>query len=82
LFYLYRIHKYELNPDLSLNAVISLNPDVLKDAEARDKGKKKGLLYGMPILLKDNIGYDKLPPQQVQKCSKTTEQRMPLLCKG
>jgi len=61
LFYLYRIHKYELNPDLSLNAVISLNPDVLKDAEARDKGKKKGLLYGMPILLKDNIGYDKLP---------------------
>ncbi len=61
LFYLYRIHKYELNPDLSLNAVISLNPDVLKDAKAKDKGKSKGLLYGMPILLKDNIGYDNLP---------------------
>lgn len=61
LFYLYRIHKYELNPELSLNAVISLNPDVLKEAAAKDKGKKKGLLYGMPILLKDNIGYDNLP---------------------
>lgn len=61
LFYLYRIHKYELNPEVSLNAIISLNPDVLKEAKAKDKGKKKGLMYGMPILLKDNIGYDKLP---------------------
>lgn len=42
-----------------LNAVIELNPDALKEAEARDAerkaGKARGPLHGIPVLLKDNI---------------------------
>lgn len=43
----------------ALNAVIELNPDALKEADARDAdrkaGKVRGPLHGVPILLKDNI---------------------------
>ena len=43
----------------TLNAVIELNPDALKEADARDAerkaGKRRGALHGIPILLKDNI---------------------------
>ncbi len=42
-----------------LNAVIELNPDALKDADALDAerkaGKVRGPLHGIPVLLKDNI---------------------------
>jgi len=42
-----------------LNSVIELNPDALKEADARDKdrkaGKVRGPLHGIPVLLKDNI---------------------------
>ncbi len=60
LFYLYRIRKFESDSTKSLNAIISLNADVLKEARGRDKNRKSGFLsemsiYGMPILLKDNI---------------------------
>lgn len=61
LFYLQRIYRYELDNGTTLNTVIALNPDVLE--EARDKDhirltEAPGRLhpvYGMPILLKDNI---------------------------
>jgi amidase len=43
----------------TLNSVIELNPDALKEADARDAerkaGKLRGPLHGVPILLKDNI---------------------------
>ena len=43
----------------SLNSVIELNPDALKQADALDAerraGKVRGPLHGIPILLKDNI---------------------------
>ncbi len=57
LFYLKRIYKYELDNSTTLNTVIALNPNVLQEARKLDKDKK-GLhpIYGMPILLKDNIG--------------------------
>ncbi|MFD2585339.1 amidase family protein [Croceitalea marina] len=57
LFYLKRIYKYELDNSTTLNTVIALNPNVLNEARKLDKDKK-GLhpIYGMPILLKDNIG--------------------------
>jgi amidase len=58
LFYLYRIRKFESDSTLSLNSVISLNPNVLKQARERDNNKKvfdEYSIYGMPILLKDNI---------------------------
>ena len=42
-----------------LNAVIELNPDALKEADARDAerkaGRVRGPLHGIPVLLKDNI---------------------------
>ncbi|TDR20380.1 amidase [Marinicella litoralis] len=42
-----------------LNAIISLNPDALKDARHSDvlrkRGEIKGPLHGIPVLLKDNI---------------------------
>ncbi len=43
----------------TLNAVIELNPNALKEADARDAQRKAGNvlgpLHGVPILLKDNI---------------------------
>ena len=44
----------------TLNAVIEVNPDALKEATLRDVERKtnavRGPLHGIPILLKDNIG--------------------------
>ena len=43
----------------TLNAVIELNPDALKQADALDAerkaGKVRGPMHGIPVLLKDNI---------------------------
>ncbi|WKB82001.1 amidase family protein [Cellulophaga lytica] len=62
LFYLYRIYKYELDNATTLNTVIALNSEVVKQARKLDELKKtdnepsnKHPIYGMPILLKDNI---------------------------
>lgn len=64
LFYIYRIRKFESDNQLSLNAVIALNPNVLKEARERDENREKNKqheIYGMPILLKDNIGFEGIP---------------------
>lgn len=64
LFYLYRIHRFETDPTLYLNAIISLNPTVLDEARKKDKHPEKAVnepLYGMPILLKDNINTTEMP---------------------
>ncbi|WP_158975900.1 amidase family protein [Cellulophaga sp. L1A9] len=61
LFYLYRIYKYELNNETTLNTILALNKDILKEARAcdqelaRNPNSGRHLIYGMPILLKDNI---------------------------
>ncbi len=58
LFYLYRIRKFESDTTKSLNSIIALNPNILKEARKKDQekaAKSKYSLYGMPILLKDNI---------------------------
>ena len=60
-FYLYRIYKYELNNTTTLNTIIALNSNVIEEARALDANKEKESaqdrhpIYGMPILLKDNI---------------------------
>ena len=58
-FYIYRIRKFETDNMLSLNAVLSLNPQVINEAKRLDKMDKSTIdmhsIYGMPILLKDNI---------------------------
>jgi amidase len=56
LYYLSRIQQYDID---KLNAVLEINPDLLKLADAADaerKGAKKlGPMQGIPVLLKDNI---------------------------
>ncbi|AXG70210.1 putative amidase AmiD [Kordia sp. SMS9] len=64
-FYLYRIKKYDRDNDLSLNSVISINPNIIAVAKQRDRDflnkKLKPLIFGMPILLKDNINTENMP---------------------
>ena len=67
LFYLYRIRKFESNNETALNAIISLNPNVLVEARARDLNRDKNnflidiSIYGMPVLIKDNINTAGMP---------------------
>jgi len=58
LFYLFRIYYFEIQQGTYLNSIISLNPKVLDQAREKDSNKNQDLdnpVYGMPILLKDNI---------------------------
>jgi amidase len=59
--YLMRIALYEDK----LNAVITVSPDALREAEERDReraqGKVRGPLHGIPIALKDNIHTTNMP---------------------
>jgi len=59
-FFIYRIYRFEMNRELYLNSIISLNPDIIEQARSLDKSKADNLLYGMPILVKDNINVQKM----------------------
>lgn len=65
LFYLSRIKKYDRNNELSLNSVIALNPKVLDEARELDLAEREAVdrysIYGMPVLLKDNINAADMP---------------------
>lgn len=59
-FYLYRIRLLDRENPLALNSVIAINPNVIEQAKLKDRdfisrGSNKHPIYGMPILLKDNI---------------------------
>lgn len=68
-FYLYRIKKYDRENEYSLNAIISLNPRALDEARKKDEELKTmdissefmHSVFGMPILLKDNINTISMP---------------------
>lgn len=57
LFYLKRIANIELDSSRSLHSIIALNPNAIAEAKKRDANKtgQHHPIYGMPILLKDNI---------------------------
>ena len=59
--YLLRIATYEDK----LNAIVTVNPHALEEADARDReraaGKVRGPLHGIPIALKDNIHTTDMP---------------------
>jgi amidase len=58
-FYLYRIRKFDRENPLSLNSVIAINPNVINHAKQSDLDFRNKMLkhsiFGMPILLKDNV---------------------------
>ena len=63
--YLERINEIDKSGP-TLNSVIIVNPDALRIADSLDnemaKGKPTGSLFGIPVILKDNIStHDKMP---------------------
>lgn len=62
-WFLYRIVKYENDPNKTLHTIISINPNAVAEARKKDKARTEGdhPLFGMPILLKDNIGMEGMP---------------------
>ena len=63
LFYLYRIRKFESDPNTTLHAVLALNPNIIQEAKQKDREKQDDNhpIFGMPILLKDNINTSDMP---------------------
>lgn len=56
-WYLYRILKFENNPATTLHSIIDLNPNAVAIARRCDQEKNKNRhpIFGMPVLVKDNI---------------------------
>ena len=62
-WYIYRIVKYENDKEKMLNAIVAINPEAVNEARKRDKNKSDNdhPIYGMPVLLKDNINVEGMP---------------------
>ena len=62
LFYISRIYLIEFNKSTYLNSIISINRNALDEARVRDKTGNADIysIFGIPILLKDNIGFEGL----------------------
>ena len=64
---MYRIRKLESDSSTSLHAIIALNPTVIEEARARDNSRDTTnflinvSMYGMPVLIKDNINTSGMP---------------------
>ena len=61
-WYLYRIVKFENDKNKALNNIISINPNAVREARKKDKNRsdRNHPVYGMPVLLKDNINFEGL----------------------
>ena len=66
-FYIYRIRKMESDDGRFINGVISLNPAAigrarqLDEIQLKSEGRNKNSIFGIPVLLKDNIGFAGIP---------------------
>ena len=62
-FYLYRIRKLESDSSTTLHAVVALNPEAIEEARECDRQREEAAhpIFGMPILLKDNINTANMP---------------------
>ena len=63
-WYLYRILKFESNKETFLNAILSINENAVEEARQCDSKRSKYKshpIFGMPILLKDNINTKAMP---------------------
>ena len=66
-FFLFRIYKYELDNSTTLNTIIALNPQLIQEARECDAALAanpevdRHPIFGMPVLLKDNINTDDMP---------------------
>ena len=62
-WYLYRIVKFENDKNKALNSIIAINPNAVKLAREKDKQRSSSdhPVFGMPILLKDNINVQGMP---------------------
>lgn len=64
-FYLYSIRKFDRANELSLNSIVALNPNIISEAKQKDRELRNRMakrpLFGMPILLKDNINTSGMP---------------------
>lgn len=63
-FYIFRIREIESDNQRSINSVIALNPDAINRARQLDEihqasdGTPSDSIFGIPVLLKDNIGVE------------------------
>jgi len=63
-WYLYRILKFESNKETFLNAILSINENAVEEARQCDSKRSKNKshpIFGIPILLKDNINTQEMP---------------------
>jgi amidase len=62
-WYLYRILKFENDKDKTLHTIVAINPDAVAEARKKDRQRKgdEHPIFGMPILLKDNINVAGMP---------------------
>jgi amidase len=60
-WYLFRILKFENTKDSALHAIIDINPKAVEQAQRLDMDKGNHPIYGMPIMLKDNINTLDMP---------------------
>ena len=62
-WYLYRIVKFENDSNKTLHSIIHINPNAVAEAKEMDKKRsdENHPIFGMPVLLKDNIGTEGMP---------------------
>jgi len=62
-WYLYRIVRYENDSSQYLNNITAINPNAVKEAQKKDENRsgQEHPLYGMPVLLKDNVNFGGMP---------------------